>query len=111
MLNVAGAFNSWDRLPYITEIRNGETPSTIPAWNNMHHNMIVANYAADGGCLDNDDGSSYYDIHHNYCVYGGHKSDFDGNSKISSFNLHVYPSVYGSKCFGELQYMPPKGYA
>lgn len=41
----------------------------------------------------------------------GHKSDFDGNSKISSFNLHVYPSVYGSKCFGELQYMPPKGYA
>jgi hypothetical protein len=37
--------------------------------------------------------------------------DFDGNSKISSFNLHVYPSVYGSKCFGELQYMPPKGYA
>ena len=167
-----------DRLPYITEIRDGETPSTIPAWNNMHHNFIVANYAADGGCLDNDDGSSYYDIHHNYCVYGGHKSgrcvrararqgrqracyralfshftslsvclfslidslavvcvylyrsyldvgiiirtvlyctccwvDFDGNSKISSFNLHVYPSVYGSKCFGELQYMPPKGYA
>jgi hypothetical protein len=44
-------------------------------------------------------------------VYGGHKSDFDGNSKVSSFNLHVYPSVYGSKCFGELQYMPPKGYA
>ena len=69
-----GAFNSWDRLPYITEIRDGKTPSTIPAWNNMHHNFIVANYAADGGCLDNDDGSSYYDIHHNYCVFGGHVS-------------------------------------
>ena len=52
----AGAFNSWDRLPYITDIRDGKTPSTIPAWNDMHHNFIVANYAADGGCLDNDDG-------------------------------------------------------
>ena len=49
----------------------------------MHHNFIVANYAADGGCLDNDDGSSWYDIHHNFCLFGGHKSDFDGNSKIS----------------------------
>ena len=43
------------------------------------------------------DGSSYYKIHHNYCVFGGHKSDFDGNSKISSYNLAVFPSVYGSK--------------
>lgn len=37
----------------------------------------VANYAADGGCLDNDDGSSYYNIHHNYCVYGGTPLTFD----------------------------------
>jgi hypothetical protein len=57
-----GAFNSWDRLPYITEVRDGKTPSTIPAVNDVHNNFIVANYAADGGCLDNDDGSSYYDI-------------------------------------------------
>ena len=105
-----GAFNSWDRLPYITTVRNG-TPSTIPAFNNVHHNFIVANYAADGGCFDNDDGSSYYDIHHNFCLYGGHKSDFDGHSKISSNNLHIYPSVYGSTCVGELQGSVPAGYA
>eukprot|EP01049_Picozoa_sp_SAG25_P014522 SAG25_NODE_2595_length_1507_cov_1.159091_2_plen_175_part_00 len=61
--------------------------------------------------MDNDDGSSDYHIHHNYCVYGGHKSDFDGNSKISSYNLAVFPSVYGSKCFGELQFVPPHGFA
>ena len=54
-----GAFNSWDRLPYLTTVRNG-TASTIPAMNDVGHNFIVANYAADGGCLDNDDGSSYY---------------------------------------------------
>ena len=66
-----GAFNSWDRrdppplppplppslpapsrLPYLTTVRNG-TPSTIPAFNNITRNFIVANYAADGGCLDN----------------------------------------------------------
>ena len=107
-----GAFNSWDRLPYVTDIRDGQTPSTIPADNNVHHNFIVANYAADGGCLDNDDGSAYYYIHHNFCVYGGHKSDFDGHSKTSAFNLHVYPSVYGITCLNiGPQRLPPKGYA
>eukprot|EP00041_Stephanoeca_diplocostata_P024838 m.639093 g.639093 ORF g.639093 m.639093 type:complete len:968 (-) comp22611_c1_seq2:259-3162(-) len=107
-----GAFNSWDRLPYITTVRDGITPSTIPAVNDVHHNFIVANYAADGGCLDNDDGSSYYDIHHNFCVFGGHKSDFDGNSKVSRFNIHAYPNVYGIRCLDiGAQVLPPKGYA
>jgi hypothetical protein len=107
-----GAFNSWDRLPYITTIGDGSTPSTIPAWNNVHSNFIVANFAADGGCLDNDDGSSYYDIHHNVCVFGGHKSDFDGNRKLSHDNLHLYPSVYGVTCLNiGAQVLPPSGYA
>ena len=107
-----GAFNSWDRLPHVTDVRDGHTPSTIPAVNDVHNNFIVSNYAADGGCLDNDDGSSYYAIHHNFCVYGGHKCDFDGNNKISSFNVHAYPSVYGTTCVvvGD-QSLPIKGYA
>ena len=41
--------------------------------NDVSHNMIVANFAADGGCLDNDDGSAWYLIHDNFCVFGGHK--------------------------------------
>ena len=78
----------------------------------MHNNFIVANYAADGGCLDNDDGSSYYHIHHNFCVYGGHKCDFDGNKKISSDNVHAFPSVYGTTCLNiGAQSLPPEGYA
>jgi hypothetical protein len=69
-------------------------------------------YAADGGCLDNDDGSSYYHIHHNFCVYGGHKCDFDGNKKISSDNIHAFPSVYGTTCLNiGAQNLPPEGYA
>merc|ERR1719424_1772094 len=91
-----GAFNSWDRLPYLTDIRDGKTPSTIPAMNDFSQNFIVSNYAADGGCFDNDDGSSYYLLHDNFCNFGGHKSDFDGNQKHSYRNLYVYPSVYGT---------------
>lgn len=102
---------SWDRLPYVTDIRDGSTPSTVPAVTTAHNNLIVANYGADGGCLDNDDGTSYYDIHHNVCFFGGHKSDFDGHSKRSFSNLHIVPYVYGVKCIGELQAMPKKGYA
>ena len=90
----------------------GVTPSSVPGINNMHENFIVANYAADGGCLDNDDGSSYYDIHHNACIFGGHKSDFDGNKKRSFANLHLYPSVYGVTCMSiGAQNLPPKNYA
>ena len=88
-----GAFNSWDRLPFFTTVRDGATPSTVPALNDVHNNFIVANYAADGGCLDNDDGSSYYAIHHNFCVYGGHKQNFDGNSKTGDHNVYVFPQV------------------
>ena len=47
-----GTFTGWDRLPYITDIRDGQNPSTVPAMNDVGHNFIVANYAADGGCLD-----------------------------------------------------------
>ena len=85
-------------MPYVTMVRDGVTPSAIPAFNDVHHNMIVANYAADGGCLDNDDGSCWYKIHDNACLYGGHKSDFDGHSKWSYDNLHLYASVYGDRC-------------
>eukprot|EP00054_Salpingoeca_dolichothecata_P029630 m.234239 g.234239 ORF g.234239 m.234239 type:complete len:949 (-) comp26517_c0_seq1:30-2876(-) len=107
-----GTFNSWDRLPYFTDVRDGTTRSSVPAVNNVHNNFLVSNYAADGGCLDNDDGSSYYEIHHNFCVYGGHKSDFDGNNKISHHNLQVYPNVYGITCINVgAQNLPPAGYA
>jgi hypothetical protein len=102
-------------------VRDG-TPSTVPATNDVHHNFIVANYAADGGCLDNDDGSAYYAIHHNFCVYGGHKQNFDGHDKHGYSNVYVYPQVYGIKCIDEETQgestgtsgphgLPPVGYA
>lgn len=44
-------------------------------------------------------------------MFGGHKSDFDGHSKESTGNLHVYASVYGDKCLGiSAQILPTPGY-
>lgn len=116
-----GPFNSWDRQPFLTDVRNG-TPSLIPAWNELHHNLVISNYNANGGCFDNDDGrcvtsrlhfliydctwnpitalsSAWYNIHHNWCAYGGHKST-NGYSKRTFSNLNVYPQVYGAACLG-----------
>ena len=55
---VPGAFNSWGRQPYFTDVP--PVPSAEPLYSRLHNNYIVANYAADGGCYDNDDGSSWY---------------------------------------------------
>jgi hypothetical protein len=55
-------------MPFSTLVRDGQTPSSIPADNIFHHSFVVANYAADGGCLDNDGpfdlaGALFYSAH------------------------------------------------
>ena len=37
-----GAFNSWDRLPYVTDIADGKTPSTVPAFNHVYQPPVTA---------------------------------------------------------------------
>lgn len=86
-----GPFNSWDRLPFLTEVLNG-TPSLTPAWNNIHNNFMLCNYGSNM-CIDNDDGSAYYLNHHNFEVYGGHKSDFGGHNKYTYDALVAYAQV------------------
>ena len=65
-----GPINSWDRMPFLTMVRDGHTPSVVPAYKTIHHNFIVANYGSDGGCVDNDDGSSWYNIYSNFFLGG-----------------------------------------
>ena len=76
-----GPFNSWDRQPYIWE-RNPAYPyhpNAIPKYLTIAENFIFANYGA-GQAVDNDDGSSYYDIRDNvFYVGGGLKSDYAGS--------------------------------
>eukprot|EP00040_Diaphanoeca_grandis_P028572 m.165768 g.165768 ORF g.165768 m.165768 type:complete len:822 (+) comp31396_c0_seq1:19-2484(+) len=97
-----GAFNSWDRQPYVTTVLDGKTPSAQPAYSKLHHNFIVANYAANGGCFDNDDGSSWYLEQSNFCVFGGMKSNFEGHNKRTTNSLHAFASVYGDTCLNGL---------
>ena len=62
-----GAINTWDRQAYMTTIATG-APSYVPAETEINNNFIVSNGDADGGAIDNDDGSSHYNEHHNFCV-------------------------------------------
>lgn len=106
-----GAINSWDRQPYVTTVATGE-PSLIPAVNKLHHNFIVSNFDADGGAIDNDDGSSYYEEYNNFCIYGGAKmGNYDGHAKKYHGNINAYANVYGPTCFWNwLDWFPKAGY-
>lgn len=52
-----GPWNSWSRVPYITNIRTGK-PSIIPEVRNIHNNFILATYYSQQA-IDTDDGSAY----------------------------------------------------
>ena len=84
-----GPFNSWDRQPFLTKVRDGRTASLIPADNEISHNFIIANYYSSVP-LDHDDGSSYYYDHHNVLAFGGYKNNI-GYSKRAESNLFIYP--------------------
>jgi len=84
-----GPINSWDRLPFMTNLWD-EDPTFVPRRRNIFQNMIIANYGAAEG-VDNDDGSSYYAVRRNVFYdsegfkmdYGGHNSVFEENIVIS----------------------------
>ena len=82
-------------MPYLTTVKTGE-PSYVQATNDFHHNFIVSDGDADGGAIDNDDGSSFYVEHHNFAVYGGAKmGNIDGHGKVTHNNVYAFPNVYG----------------
>merc|ERR1712054_649714 len=47
-----GPFNSWDRQPFLTTVRDG-TPSMTPAVRKIHHNFFIDNYSPQEN-VDND---------------------------------------------------------
>lgn len=87
-----GPINSWDRQPYLTTVRSGE-PSVIPEYRSIHHNFIVGNYDGYKG-IDNDDGSSWYNMSYNFMIGGWmHKSNYGGIKKHSFGNLGAYVTM------------------
>jgi len=99
-------FNSWDRLPFLTDVVDPKQPSLIPAYNDIHHNFMICNYGSNM-CIDNDDGSAYYLNHHNYEVYGGHKSDFCGHNKFTYSSVVPYAQDYQNGLCGDFNYVVP----
>lgn len=69
--------NTWDRLPFLTNVKSGGNAySYEAALTETSHSMIIANYGASQG-EDNDDGSSWNDVHDNFFYdASGFKMDF-----------------------------------
>ncbi|GAB5362564.1 hypothetical protein AAMO2058_000808200 [Amorphochlora amoebiformis] len=88
-----GPFNSWDRQPFITKVKDGVTPQLEKAFDEIRNNFIMGNYYSQEG-IDNDDGSSYYNTHHNFFVYAraGMKNDFGGHDNYHHSNVYAYHS-------------------
>ena len=85
-----GPFNTFDREPYITKVRNG-TPSAIKAQSNTTRNFIINNFHSSWP-IDHDDGSCCYYDTYNYLVYGGYKN-YLGHSKTIKYNTYIYPDA------------------
>ena len=87
-----GPWNSWNRVPYITDERHGPgKPSIIPKDIHIHQNLLLGNYNAICS-IDTDDGSSYIQVYDNVLAYAsaGLKSDFGGHAEAYSNNLLAY---------------------
>lgn len=52
--------------------------------------------------------SSWYLEQHNFCVYGGMKSNFQGHNKRTSDSLHAFATVYGDCCVNGLGTVSPE---
>ena len=115
-----GPWNSWDRVPYISEIgmlpdpsappgdhrahlpghtpANASHPSVTPQFRQLRNNFILGNYNT-LFAIDADDGSGYLQAHNNMLVYGGGglKSFFGGQWQHHWQNVYAY--VGGSGCY------------
>jgi hypothetical protein len=97
-----GPFNSWDRQVYVYDDEsNGGKPTVLKKNDTISYNFMLANYHS-SMAIDNDDGSAFYDTHHNVFVsassgaaYGGNslKSDFGGHSNFHHDNVDLFWSA------------------
>jgi hypothetical protein len=102
-----GPINSWGRTPYIINFANGSASGGVkPAVDVIAYNFLAAGGGANSGAADHDDGSAFYNDHHNLMVYGGHKSNW-GHAKRSEANLMVFPLVYKNTCMRQFPFLPP----
>jgi hypothetical protein len=85
-----GAFNSWDRQPYITNLTG--VASVVPLPRRIHHNFVIGSYFV-LFAIDTDDGSAYYEVDHNVLVSAGEglKSICGAHDMVHHQNIYAYP--------------------
>ena len=95
-----GPINSWSRQPFLTDFFDG-TPSFRPVSRKIAKNFIFANYGA-GWAVDNDDGSSWYEITRNV-FYA---------SQVSAHNVFSEPIKYTDirKLTERIECLDPPGF-
>jgi hypothetical protein len=94
-----GPINSWDRQAFLTDLGPGGTVTFDPQPTRIERNLIFANYGAAQG-VDNDDGSSFYDIRDNvFFDADGFKMDYGGHGSTFSANLVITKTSRGA-CLG-----------
>ena len=99
-----GPINRWDRQPFLWDASGKygyDTPPHLVA-----KNFIVANYGASQG-IDNDDGSSFYQITDNIMCGEGLKADYGGHDSVFSDNLVIVSPYDGQNCIN-LNHFKPK---
>jgi len=97
-----GPFNSWDRQVYVYDDETNGGRHTVYKHNDtISYNFMLANYHS-SMAIDNDDGSAFYDTHHNVFIsassgaaYGGNslKNDFGGHSNFHHDNVDLFWSA------------------
>jgi hypothetical protein len=116
--NDHAGINTWDRQPYRTlqpknsiiveahldsrglKVIDSELEASLrPQPQFVTRNFILATHRS-MYCLDNDDGSSYYNDTNNFYVYCP-KKNYLGNFQASVSNLYVYPDMnpFTTSCF------------
>ena len=98
-----GPFNSWNRRPYLTKLKDG-TPSLAPVQSNLTRNFFIANFHSIWP-IDHDDASCCYQDTFNYLVYGGFKNNL-GYNKVVMNNVYIYPNALNYYSFHDFDYGP-----
>ena len=91
-----GPVNSWDRQAYRTPLRD-PSGGWAPLPTVISRNAIIANYGGSQG-VDNDDGSSWYDIFDNFFYGEGLKNDYGGHDSAYHGNVNVVHPYDGQNC-------------
>jgi len=93
-----GPFNSWDRQVWTWLDQDGKE-TLLKDYDEIAGNFFMGNYYGQES-IDNDDGSAYYNTHHNFFPYAktGMKNDFNGHDNHHHDNLYAYISKGMAVC-------------